>query len=150
MAWLGLISLIWQQRSTFGIVHYLNTNWPFILVLCGTANSSYNISFVYSVYGSRLAGRLGVKSQQFWIIDLRELWEWVSCRVVWDQSERRWSVGWPVHHTTPFDMLSHPEHWGKTCMQEVLVRIQTFWALQVLYITVNYYSKTIHHWLASV
>ncbi len=33
---IGLISLIWQQRSTFGIVHYLNTNLPSSSFLYGT------------------------------------------------------------------------------------------------------------------
>ena len=117
----------------------------FILVLCRTANCSYNISFIYSVYGSRLAGRLmglGGNNLKNWS---ESYGEWVSCRVVWDQSKRCWPVGWPTPHNSFWYAVASGTL-GKTFMLEVIVWIQIFWVLQVLYITINYNGKTIRHW----
>ena len=131
--------------QTIDIWHYALFKYKltFILVLCRTANCSYNISFIYT------------QSDVFRRQQSRELiWETINLRI--DLRAMEWAavlyeirvsgpVGWPTPHNSFWYAVASGTL-GKTFMLEVIVWIQIFWVLQVLYITINYNGKIMRHW----
>lgn len=109
---IGLISLVWQQRSTFGIVHYLNTNWPSSRTLSCFLTSLFHfllfnflsLFFFVDIYIHFTAAAWLMedwdKSQQSEELIWESYEEWVSCRVVCCMRSERVMLD-DLHHATP-------------------------------------------------